>query len=218
MRRVVMSTETDTARDFESVALAFVEELTRGEAGALARYLDRYPRYARELSVLAFESVAGEAQGHTVVPVTPPAALRERLRADAHAALLPDADNAVTSLLARARAYAGLNPRALAKRLDIGVDVLALLEERHVAPDTIAAPFLARLAATLGASADAVRSYLAGPPLTSARGVAYHAPKGHTPARRISFDEAIAQSNLTTPEQKARWLDPETSTGQGHGD
>ena len=213
-----MSTETNPARDFESVALAFVEELTRGEAGVLARYLDRYPRYARELSVLAFESAASEAQGHAVAPMAPPAALRELLRADAHAALLPGADNMITSLLARARNHAGLNPRALAKKLDIGVDVLALLEERHVAPDTIAAPFLARLAVTLGATAEAVPSYLAGPPLTAARGVAYHAPKGHTPARRISFDEAIAQSNLTTPEQKARWLNTETSTGQGRGD
>jgi len=213
-----MNTETDTARDFESVALAFVEELTRGEAGALARYLDRYPRYARELSVLAFESAASEEQGRAIAPVTPPTALRERLRADAHAALLPSADSVVTSLLARARAYAGLNPRALARKLDIGVDVLALLEERHVAPDTVAAPFLARLATTLGASVEAVRSYLAGPPLTSARGVAYHAPKGHTPARRISFDEAISQSNVTAPEQKAYWLDSETSAGQGRGD
>ncbi len=213
-----MSTETDTARDFESVALAFVEELTRGEAGALARYLDRYPRYARELSVLAFESAAGERQGYAVAPGTPPAALRERLRADAYAALRPDADNAVTSLLTRARAYARLSPRTLASRLGIGVDVLALLEERHVAPDTVAAPFLAHLAATLGATAEAVRAYLAGPPLTAARGVAYHAPKGHTAARRISFDEAITSSNLMTPEQKARWLDPETSTGQGRGD
>ena len=213
-----MNTETDTARDFESVALAFVEELTQGEAGALPRYLDQYPRYARELSVLAFESAAGEEQRITGKLVAAPAALRERLRADAHAALLPGAGSAVTSLLARARAYAGLNPRALARRLDIGVDVLALLEERHVAPDTVAAPFLARLAATLGSSAEAVRSYLAGPPLTPARGVAYHAPKGHTPARRISFDEAISQSNLTTPAQKARWLDAETSTRQGRGD
>jgi hypothetical protein len=213
-----MSTETDTARDFESVALAFVEELTRREAGALARYLDRYPHYARELSVLAFESAAGEEQGRAIAPATPPTALRERLRADAHAALLPSADNVVTSLLTRARAYAGLNPRALARKLDIGVDVLALLEERHIAPDTVAALFLARLATTLGASAEAVRSYLAGPPLTAARGVAYHAPKGHTPARQISFDEAIAQSNLTTPEQKARWLDSETSARQGRGD
>ncbi len=213
-----MSTETDAARDFESVALAFVEELTRGEGGALARYLDRYPRYARELSVLAFESATGEEQGRAIAPTTPPTALRERLRADAHAALLPSADNVVASLLARARAYAGLNPRALARKLDIGVDVLALLEERHIAPDTVAAPFLARLATTLGASAEAVRSYLAGPPLTSARGVAYHAPKGHTPARRIPFDEAIAQSNLTAPEQKAHWLDTKTSTGQRRGD
>lgn len=192
------------AREFEPIAFAFVEELARRESGALDRYLARYPGYARELSALVFESAAGGGLG--VEPMAPPVALRERLREDARAALALGLAVALDSLLARGRVHAGLNPRALAARLDIGVDVLALLEERHVAPDTIATPFLSRLSDVLGATADAVRAYLAGPPLTVARGVAYHAPKGHTPARQVSFAEAIAGSNLTTAEQKARWL------------
>lgn len=209
-----MNTETtiDAARQFEAVALAFAEDLARREAGTLALYLARYPRYAHELSLLAFESAASEVL--PVEPLATPTPLRERLRADARAALLREpaaaaatSAPAITSLLGRARAHAGLAPRALARQLGIGTDVLAVLEERHVAPDTVPAPFLERLAGALGASVEAVRAYLAGPPLTAARGVAYHAPRGHTPPRRISFEEAIAQSNLTTPEQKAYWLD-----------
>jgi len=160
------------------------------------------------LSVLAFETAVGE--GQAVASLAPPAALRARLLDDARAALVPAPEPAVGSLLTHARAHRGLTPRALAGKLGVGVDVLALLEERHIAPDTIAAPFLDRLFTVLGATAGAVRAYLAGPPLTAARGVAYHAPKGHTAARRISFDEAIAESNLTTAEQKAYWLDADT--------
>ena len=87
--------------------------------------------------------------------------------------------------------------------------MLALLEERLITPDSLVPPFLARLAGVLGTSVDAVRRYLAAPPPPVARGVAYHAPEGHTPARRMSFAEAIAASNLTTPEQKAHWLTPD---------
>jgi len=211
-----MNTSTGAARDFEPIALAFAEEAARREGDTLARYLARYPQYAHELSVLAFETATSE--GQPVASVPPPVALRARLLDDARAALSPAPEPAVGSLLARARAHGGLTPRALAAKLDVGVDVLALLEERHIAPDTVAAPFLDRLAALLGATAGAVRAYLAGPPLTAARGVAYHAPKGHTQARRISFDEAIAESNLTTSEQKAYWLAAATGSRREVGD
>ena len=204
-----MTTDMDPAQDFEAIALAFLEERERHAGDTLARYSARYPQYARELTLLAFETAAAEGQELQAVP--PPAHLRERLRAEARTALLPRTDQALTSLLARGRAHAGLAPRALAERLDVGVDVLALLEERLITPDSIVQPFLARLAGVLGTSVDAVRRYLAARPPPVARGVAYHAPQGHTPARRMSFTDAIAASNLTTPEQKARWLAPDAA-------
>jgi hypothetical protein len=204
-----MTTDMSPAQDFETIALAFLEERERRAGDTLARYSARYPQYARELTLLAFETAAAEGQELQAVP--PPAHLRERLRAEARTALLPRTDQALTSLLARGRAHAGLAPRALAGRLDVGVDVLALLEERLITPDSIVQPFLARLAGVLGTSVDAVRRYLAAPPPPVAHGVAYHAPEGHTPAQRMSFAEAIAASNLTTPEQKARWLAPDAA-------
>ena len=202
-----MTTEMDPAQDFEPIALAFLEEREQHAGDTLARFITRYPRYTRELALLAFETAAEEGQERQAVP--PPAHLRERLRADARAALLPWTDQALAGLLARGREHAGLTPRALAGRLDVGVDVLALLEERLITPDSIVRPFLARLAGVLGTSVDAVRRYLAAPPPPVARGVAYHAPAGHAPTRRMGFAEAIVASNLTTPEQKAHWLAPD---------
>lgn len=212
-----MTTDTAPDPDFTTVALAFLDERDRRGGDTLARYSARYPLYARDLTALAFETAA--AEGQSIAPAmsptisaataSPPAHVLARLREDARAALLPGANAALTSLLARGRARAGLAPRALARRLEIGVDVLALLEERHVTPGTVARPFLTRLAGVLETSVAAVQQYLAAPPPAAARGVAYHAPRGHTPARQIAFTEAIAGSNLTTPEQKARWLAPD---------
>ena len=202
-----MTTDLGPAQDFEAIALAFLKEREQHAGDTLARFITRYPQYARELALLAFETAAAEGQARQAVP--PPAHLRERLRAEAHAALLPPTDQALTGLLARGREHAGLTPRALARKLDVGVDVLALLEERLITPDSIVQPFLARLAGVLGTSVDAVRRYLAASPPSVAHRVAYHAPAGHAPTRRMGFAEAIVASNLTTPEQKAHWLAPD---------
>jgi len=205
-----MTTDMAPDPDFTTVALAFLDERDRRGGDTLARYSARYPLYARDLTALAFETAAAEGRGisSAMSPASamPPAHVLARLREDARAALLPRADAALTSLLARGRERAGLAPRALARRLEIGVDVLALLEERHITPGTVTRPFLTRLADALETSVAAVQQYLAAPPPAAARGVAYHAPRGHTPAQQIGFGEAIAGSNLTTPEQKARWL------------
>lgn len=190
--------------DFEPIALAFLAEREQRRGNTLQRYVTRYPRYARELTALAFETAAAERQ--ELAAAAPGVDLLAMLREDARAALMPEAATTLTSLLARGREHAGLSPRALAQRLAIGVDVLALLEERHIRPDTIVAPLLAWVAEAVGASIGAVQSYLSAPPAPAARGVAYHAPRGHRPARMLTFAEAIAASNLMTPEQKAHWL------------
>ena len=78
-----------------------------------------------------------------------------------------------------------------------------------MASGTTTRVFLARLAGVLGTSVDAVRRYLAASPPSVAHRVAYHAPAGHAPTRRMGFAEAIVASNLTTPEQKAHWLAPD---------
>ncbi len=188
--------------DFTLVAAAYLDERAARVGETLARYADRYPQYAQDLLLLTVETAVAEEQAPSMA--TPPPDLLRRLRADARATLTPRP--AFSSLLGQAREHAGLTPRALAARLDVGVDVLALLEERHVRAETVVAPFLRRLAGLVGASVVAVQGYLALPPSAAAPGVAYHAPRGHSAARSLSFAEAIAESALTTTEQKDHWL------------
>ena len=198
--------ETD---DFTLVAAAYLDERAGRTGETLARYAERYPQYAQDLLLLTMETVV--AEGQRALPMeTPPPDLLRRLRADACIALAPRP--AFNSLLVQAREHAGLTPRALAAQLGVGVDVLALLEERHVRVETVVAPFLRRLAGLVGASVAAVQGYLALPPSAASPGVAYHAPRGHDAARSLSFAEAIAESALTTSQQKDRWL----SAGDGN--
>lgn len=199
----------DNDSDFMRVAQAFLDERERREGDALRRYAERYPAYAPDLMLLATDMALAEGTERTGADATataqPPVHLLARLRADARAALLPSMERApISSLIARARASAGLTPRALARRLGVGVDVVALLDEGHVRADTIAARFIERLAEALDSSAEAVSAYLAAPGGKAA--VAYHAPQGHTPARTLTFAEAIAESPLTTPDQKDYWM------------
>jgi len=200
--------ETD---DFTLVAAAYLDERAPRTGETLARYVERYPQYAPDLLLLTMETAVAEGQQAPLMETPPPDLLR-RLRTDARATLAPRP--AFNSLLAQAREHAGLTPRALAARLGVGVDVLALLEERHVRAETVVAPFLRRLAGLVGASVTAVQGYLALPPSAASPGVAYHAPWGHNAARSLSFAEAIAESALTTPQQKERWL----SVGDGDRD
>jgi len=202
--------ETD---DFTLVAAAYLDERAPRTGETLARYVERYPQYAPDLLLLTMETAVAEAQ--TPPMATPPPDLLRRLRADARATLAPRP--AFSSLLGQAREHAGLTPRALAAQLGVGVDVLALLEERHVRVETVVTPFLRRLAGLVGASVAAVQGYLALPPLAASPGVAYHAPRGHSAARSLSFAEAIAESALTTPQQKERWLST-GDDGDGDGD
>ncbi len=191
--------ETD---DFMAVAGAYLDERAARTGETLARYVERYPQYAHDLLLLTMETAVAEEQMPSMA--TPPPDLLRLLRADVRAALA--SRPAFNSLLGQAREHAGLTPRALAARLDVGVDVLALLEERHVRAETVVAPFLRRLAGLVGASVAAVQGYLTLPPSAASPGVAYHAPRGHSAARSLSFAEVIAESTLTTPEQKERWL------------
>lgn len=199
--------------EFMRVAQAFLDERERREGDALRRYAERYPAYAPDLMLLATDMALAQGTDATLSAMAqPPAHLLARLRADARAALLPAAERApISSLIARARASAGLTPRSLAGRLGVGVDVVALLDEGHVRADTIAIRFIERLAEALDSSTEAVRAYLAAPGGQAA--VAYHAPQGHLPARTLTFAEAIAESPLTTPEQKDYWIS-EAGSGQ----
>ncbi len=189
---------TDNPREgFDALAYDFLD--AHGDEAGRARLLRERPEYALDLLYLA----TTDALDVESDDAAPPSNLLGRLRADARTALAPAPGPALSSLLAQARAHAGLDARALARRLGLGVDVLAVLEERQVASSSVPPSALRRIGAAIGASAEAVAAYLMKP----AAGVAaaYHAPHGHQAAHKLSFHDALLQSVLTTDAQKESW-------------
>ena len=205
------------ASDFAPVAYAYLRERGAHRPQALRRYIERHPGFASDLMLLSVETALTEFEGADPVQAAAlqaerlSAALHARLQALARAALAPSpaaqsaAPVAVSSLVAQARAHAGLTPRALAGHLGIGTDVLALLEEHHIRPETVGARFIRRAAATLGTPVAAIQAFLAVPQAGPRMAVAYHAPAGHDAVQRLSFAEAIAASPLMDDAAKAAW-------------
>ncbi len=191
-------------RNFEAIARAFLEERAQRHGNSLRRFIERYPEYEEELVLLAAEMAASD--GEMAIPVTPPSHLFQRLRAEARAVLTPDAEPQLESLRDQAKRQAGLTLPALAAQLGIGVDVLAMLEERQIVLSSIPAQFLDHMAKTLRTSQEALLRFLTGSAGPSAPQVAYHAPQGHVDTEPLTFAEAISTSDLMTDEEKARWL------------
>jgi len=195
----------DPQEGFDALAYDFLDA-GDGEA-TRTRLLREHPAHALDLLYLAVtDPLDLDSEG-----AAPSSALLARLRDDARTVLLPAPSPALSSLLAQARAYAGLDARALARRLGLGVDVLAVLEERQIVGSSVPPFALRRIGAAIGASAEAVAAYLMKPAASGA--AAYHAPHGHQVARPLLFGDALAQSVLTTKAQKESWLVDDTSSG-----
>ncbi len=196
-----MRTVAHEADDFQSIAQAYLDESVQG-GGVLQRFIERYPQYAEELTMLALETAADD--GDVVTPLTPPSHLFDRLRRSAQE-VEDDAPYVPASLIDFARDYREIEPPDLAERLDIGLDVLALLDERQLPPSTIPLDLYTIGAAVLDVPPRWMGDYCTAPPTTAVFATAYHAPDGLSDARSRTFIEAIEESPLTTAEQKSRW-------------
>jgi hypothetical protein len=133
--------------------------------------------------------------------ITP--ALRQRALASAFASELTVV--AIAGILRQGEAV-GLSARALAAAVDLPRDLLLQLDKRLIAPASVPQRCLGRLASALQTSADAVQAFLAGGP--AARVAAYNfAPTAPQSGTQQTFAEALAESALATPEQRAYWLE-----------
>jgi hypothetical protein len=113
------------------------------------------------------------------------------------------------SLLKRASSL-GLSPAALAKRLGIGLSVLAKLEKRLVEVSTIPVRLIEALGQTLQETQSAIAAYLALPPYTPetlrARALTL---QEHTlrEDQRQDFRTAVLSASDMTEEQRKQWTD-----------
>jgi hypothetical protein len=99
----------------------------------------------------------------------------------------------------------GLNVRALATRLGVGVAIVAKLQQRLIRYSTIPAALIDRLATELQVSAQQVRDYLQQPSSLSAS-ASYKSSGVPQAAEPVDFAQAIRSCAEMSADQKAQWL------------
>lgn len=190
-----MSTPKPFAADEESVLLAFSMEPSHGRE-TLERYIREYPQHTTALIDCSID-------------------LRPDLPAeDVPATMVPDSavdkawqrfERAVQQTGAEvANPFAKLNTsgfKSLARSLDVSNLFLMRVRDRTISAATIPARFVEKLASELGATAQTLRAYLQGPP-AMVSGHAFRSSVKPSVGEEITFDQAIATSQLT-PEQQA---------------
>ena len=181
----------------EDVLDAFAVEAETGHA-TLERYLREYPEYAAALVDLSYELARPIVEE---VPQSPSEALA---RADAlwaiHRYARPTAGRPEPSRTAvPVDPLAGLpvhEQRRVAGALKIPRQVLTALLDRRVLVTSIPAAFLARLAALLQTSVEALEAAFAQPAVGVSTGRSYKADEKPTSTGQATFDQVLRDAGV----------------------
>lgn len=180
----------------EEVLLAFSVEPTH-DGKTLERYLKDYPEHATALVECSIELMVAATRSNVEAVASETAVDRAWLRFQS--VIGAPADTIVTN------PFAKLNPpafKSLAKRLEITNLLLVRLRDRAIDAATIPRRVVQRLAIELGVTADAVMAYLSSPP-GMVSNHSFRSSGKPTVTAQISFEQAIATSQLTQAQQEA---------------
>jgi hypothetical protein len=177
---------TDANRD--DVLFAFSVEL-RHDHATLERYLRLYPTLAEDLIDLAHELRMTRELGPSEEATDAEEAAHAAWREYASAA----APTAADDIFAR---FKGRSFVALANRLNVPRSVLAAVRDRLVVSGSIPRRFLVRLSEGMGASVEAVRSYLQQPAAVSPA-LSFKADEKPSPPAQVTFEDLLNNSHLT---------------------
>lgn len=180
----------------EEVLLAFAIEPTHDRA-TLERYLRQYPEHAHALVDCSVELMIDTARGIDEVQVS-----SVRVVEQAWQQFQSAFDSSETATAPNP--FAQLSPTAfksVAKRLNISNLLLIRFRERAIDASTIPARLVKMLASELGATADAVSTYLRSPP-AMVSGQSFRSNVKPAMTAQISFEEAVETSQLTAIQMK----------------
>jgi len=180
----------------EEVLLAFSVEPTH-DGKTLERYLKEYPEHATALVECSNELMIASIRSDEEAVTSEVAVDRAWLRFQT-AVNTPD-DTIATNPFAKLNRTA---LRSLAKRLDITNLLLVRLRDRGIDVATIPRRFVQKLATELGATADAVMTYLSSPP-GMVSNHSFRSTGKPTVTAQVSFEYAIETSQLTQAQQEA---------------
>ena len=190
-----MSTSKPFAADEESVLMAFSMEPSH-DREVLERYISEYPQHAAALIDCSIDLLQQQPAEDVSATVVPDSAVDKAWQRFERAVQQPAAEVA--------NPFAKLNStgfKSLARSLNVSNLFLMRVRDRAISAATIPARFVEKLASELGGTAQAMGAYLQGPP-GMVSGHAFRSSVKPSVGEQISFDQAVATSQLT-PEQQA---------------
>ena len=212
--------ESNIEPTLDDVLNTFVQENDRPTAGNLKEWVERYPRFRKDL----IDFAAAWAEQFVLPAAEDMSAETEKLlvdRAMSHVhnvAYKRDVetlremkiDDPVRSLTRNAQGV-GVKPAELARACGLDLGLLSKLNNRQIKPWTIPAELTSMLAEQLNKTVAALKIFFTGPPRTAV-GKAYLSRGKPTAPPQQSFAEAVQQSSLSD-EEKARWLSEQIVEG-----
>jgi hypothetical protein len=205
----------DQQDDIFYITALYVAEVQEGKQPNISDYIARYPQYADALADFAAYYQAFEAGGPDSSAPVPLSQVSQAAltRALHHVQVEPPVT--ITTLLATENRYFTL--AEFARKLDLSVDIVALLEQNVIDPSTLPQELYRRIAQILQQPVAAVQAYLAGS--SNAGGpekggwhsmkvaeepALYHMPPDQYSSEH-SFRSLIKESLWLSPAQRATW-------------
>jgi hypothetical protein len=200
------------------ITARYVAAVQAGEEPILSEYIARYPQYADEIADFvayyhSFEATVPLAStAHTLLAPFPQVDLP---RPEEHMHFEPLSVATMTTLLATEQRHFTLSE--LARKLDLSVDIVALLEQRAIDPATLPFELYRRIALVLHQPISAIQAYLARTPRrtraareklssmkVAEKAAHYHVP-GELSSLEHSFRHIVVESLWLSPEQRETW-------------
>jgi len=201
------------------ITARYVAEVQAGREPVLSEYIARYPQYADAIA----DFVAYYHGFEVTMPIAPtshtllsPFSQVDLQRSDEQMQLEPFSATTITTLLATEQQHFTLSE--LARKLDLSVDIVALLEQRAIDPATLPFELYRRLALALHQPISNIQAYLSWIPqrTRSARTkqplmkvaekpAHYHVSTEDQSSSEQSFRHIVAESLWLSPEQREAW-------------
>ncbi len=200
-------------RQLDALYAAWHDDRKQPTPTSLREWIERFPAYRQHLIEWTTDapcldgadalSLHAAAEARTL-------AIGRQILADRLARRNEQSAIEITSLYALAQQQ-GLNPKSLAAALEVGVPIVAKLQQRLLRYQSIPAQFVERLAQTLQVSREQLRDYLTRPP-SLASAAMYRSSVVPQAGAQEDFAAAIRSCPGMTPEQKSKWS---VVSGQG---
>lgn len=189
-----MSTPNPFAADEESVLMAFSMEDSYGRE-TLERYIREYPQHTTALIDCSIDLLHEPPAADVSTMEVPDSAVDKAWQRFERAVQQPYTEVANPFAKLSTSSF-----KSLARSLDVSNLFLMRVRDRAILAATIPTRFVENLASELGATVQALRSYLQGPPRIASR-QAFRSSVKPSAGEQITFDQAVTTSQLTQEQQ-----------------